>query len=68
MIDFYHTFLMSDQPTTCPKCAARTAFYNAISPVSNDIVQVHICFSPTCTFEFVVELDHEFENQTDEDS
>lgn len=57
MIDFHNTYLMNDQPTTCPKCGARTHFTMQISPVSNEAVQIHQCMNQTCQFEFVVETE-----------
>jgi hypothetical protein len=60
MIDFYNTFLMNDQPTTCPNCGARTDFYTILSPVTNENVEVHKCLSNNCQFEFVLEIDHDF--------
>lgn len=67
MIDFNSTFSVSDQPTTCPKCGARTEFYDDTSPISNEFVQIHTCLSPSCKFKFVVELDKELENQINEE-
>lgn len=63
IIDFYDTFLRNDQPTTCPKCGARTDFFIQISPVSNENIEIHKCLSKTCPFEFVVEFDHEIEEE-----
>ena len=57
MIDFYNTFLMNDQSTTCPKCGARTNFYTILSPVSNENVEIHKCLSDSCQFVFVVEVE-----------
>jgi hypothetical protein len=57
MIDFNNTFLISDQPTTCPKCGARTEFHTQTSPISNENVEVHKCLSKKCQFEFVIEFD-----------
>lgn len=57
MIDFNNTFLISDQPTTCPKCGARTNFFLQLSPVSNEEVQIHKCLSNNCQYEFVVEFE-----------
>lgn len=44
--DFY---LLSDQPTTCPKCGSRTEFQNVLD------VQVHKCFNSSCGYEFLTE-------------
>lgn len=67
MIDFNNTFSISDQPTMCPKCGARTEFYEDISPISNEVVQIHTCLSPSCKYRFVVEIDEELDNQVNED-
>jgi glutaredoxin-related protein len=67
MIDFNNTFLMSEQPTTCPKCGARTEFFSQISPVSNENVEIHKCLSNTCQFEFIVEFDENFDNEIEEE-
>lgn len=63
MIDFYNTFLHSDQPMTCPMCGARTDFYSDISPVTNEKVEIHKCLSNNCHFEFVAEFDNDFEEE-----
>ncbi len=57
MIDFYNTFLMTDQPVTCPKCSARTNFYTILSPATNENVEIHKCLSNNCQFDFVVEIE-----------
>ena len=51
----------------CPKCGARTEFYEDISPISNEVVQIHTCLSPSCKYRFVVEIDEELDNQVNED-
>lgn len=60
MINYRDTFLMTDQPTTCPLCGARTDFYLLISPVSHKDVEIHKCLDIKCKFEFVIEIDDEF--------
>jgi hypothetical protein len=62
-IDFNNTFLGNNQPTTCPKCGARTDFFTQISPVSNKNIEIHKCVSKMCQFEFVIEFDHEIEEE-----
>lgn len=47
-------FLLSDQPTTCPRCGARTEWDDR-----DDGTQHHRC--PRCTFEFIAEEDDEVE-------
>lgn len=60
MINYRDTFLMNDQPTTCPQCGVRTSYYLIISPVSNKDVEIHKCLDNKCKFEFVIEIDDEF--------
>jgi len=50
-IDIY---LMGDQPTTCPKCGARTEQRLRIEDFHNDS-QFHICLSNECNYQFLVE-------------
>jgi hypothetical protein len=66
MIDLYNTFLINDQPMTCPKCGTRTDFFVQISPVSNEYAEIHKCLSKECQFEFVAECDENFENEEEE--
>lgn len=48
-----NTFYMaSEQPTTCPKCGARTAFYDAKKLILEENAQIHECLSLTCGFRF----------------
>lgn len=45
-------YLISDQPTTCPKCGCRTEFESeTIEP--HLMVQQHRCISTSCGFEFM---------------
>lgn len=61
MIDFSETYIFGDQPVTCPKCGARTDFFFQSAPIPNEKVQIHICLSNDCQFEFVVEINDENE-------
>jgi hypothetical protein len=44
-------YLLSDQPTTCSKCGARTHFDEFGNKLT--AYQVHACLRPECGFEFV---------------
>jgi DNA-directed RNA polymerase subunit M/transcription elongation factor TFIIS len=68
MINFYDTFLIAEQPTTCPKCGTRTNFYTQPSLFSNEKVEIHVCLSKVCKFEFVVEFDEVFDDKIVEES
>ena len=51
--DFFKVlFLSGDQPTTCPKCGARTDFILDMSHTINETI-IHQCLSPYCEFVFV---------------
>lgn len=52
-------YLASDQPMTCPKCGARTA-YESLDETS----QRHAC--PACAHAFLVEFEDEEEGDDDE--
>jgi hypothetical protein len=59
MIDFSRVILFSDQPTTCPKCGARTEFILDLSHTSS-CTQIHKCLFNKCLFEFVVQSEENF--------
>ena len=44
--------IISDQPTTCPKCGRRTDF--ADYSHTNAAWQIHFCLNENCEFEFLV--------------
>lgn len=48
MFSLMDEFEMGDEPTTCPKCGARTTFDE-----SEDGIQVHHC--PECWYAFAVD-------------
>jgi hypothetical protein len=50
----YETFLIGDQPTTCPKCGARTELKLQL-PNSPNKTQFHKCLSVSCKYFFSVE-------------
>lgn len=46
-------FLVSDQPTTCPKCGVRTEILKGFY-TSETEEQINICLSPNCRFVFLL--------------
>jgi hypothetical protein len=53
---FYHVFFMSDQPTTCPYCGARTDIIADFMHTSYK-VQINECPDPACGSIFIEEDD-----------
>lgn len=51
MIDFQQVYVLSDQPTTCPKCGTRTEILMELKLKTKGL-QVHRCLGKNCTFEF----------------
>jgi transposase-like protein len=49
-------FLFTDQPTTCPRCGARTRIESLSIDISL-IQERHKCPDPLCRYEFLVEDD-----------
>jgi hypothetical protein len=60
MIDINPIFLASDQPTTCPKCGARSDFEDYTISDPKNILQIHTCLNLACKFEFLVDCHDEF--------
>lgn len=50
------SFLMNDQPVTCPKCGSRTDFNESLNYKSKKVVQSHQCPDTSCRFKFEVAL------------
>ncbi len=46
-------FLISDQPTTCPKCGVRTEMLQGYY-TSEIEEQINICLAPNCRFVFLL--------------
>jgi hypothetical protein len=46
------TFLMTDQPATCPKCGARTDFQEVSKDEAIGVIQIHQCFDEKCQYKF----------------
>lgn len=49
-------YIVGDQPTTCPKCGARTDF----SEMEKE--QQHICLNESCGKQFIVTEDSDFDD------
>jgi hypothetical protein len=56
MIDFREVLIINDQPTTCPKCGARTDITLDLSHTKNQ-TQIHKCYNEDCNCQFMVEED-----------
>ena len=50
--------LLNGQPVTCPKCSARTDFYEFVH--ENEEYQIHFCKAWDCGFVFLAMEDEEF--------
>jgi hypothetical protein len=50
---------MNDQPTTCPKCGARTDLLSDLTH-TNANVQIEQCLNPGCGYVFLVQEDEEW--------
>lgn len=60
MIEFNSRYILdNDQPTTCPKCGARTDFEQFEE--DGTIVQKHRCLNINCAFVFLGEFESEAE-------
>jgi hypothetical protein len=54
----FEIFLMSDQPTTCPICGARTeVIFETFRKIA---IQLHACMDKNCRFIFLEEDDNDF--------
>jgi predicted RNA-binding Zn ribbon-like protein len=52
-VDYHYILLMSDQPTTCPKCGARTDLLADLSH-TNAGIQIEQCLNDGCGWVFLV--------------
>lgn len=50
----FESFLMNDQPVTCPKCGSRTDFEELLNDKNKEVVQTHQCPDTSCRFKFEV--------------
>jgi hypothetical protein len=62
MYNLYEVILIGDQPTTCPKCGARTEIVLSLDHTIEK-TQFHKCLFESCKYEFVAEeyLDIEYQ-------
>jgi len=53
-VEYFELYIMSDQPTTCPKCGNLTGiifdFYDTPKKT-----QLHKCLTVNCRFNFLIE-------------
>jgi hypothetical protein len=63
MINFSEVYIFSDQPTTCPKCSARTDILMDFAH-TKDQTEIHQCLDQNCKYEFIMQYDEEFENSS----
>jgi hypothetical protein len=56
-INDFNTYLMGDQPTTCPICGARTE--TMLELLNSPIIQFHVCLSEDCRYTLFLEEDLE---------
>lgn len=63
MITYSEVYIHSDQPTTCPKCGARTEILLNLWHTI-DKTEIHLCVQKSCGYEFVVLCDEDFGNRS----
>lgn len=63
MIDLLDVIIFSEQPTTCMKCGVRTDIILDLSHTVNK-TQIHKCPNGMCKFEFMIQFDEDFENNS----
>ena len=51
MEETIHFLLLNDQPVTCPKCSARTTFYEKVDAYYG-VYEVHTCLNKKCEYDF----------------
>ena len=61
MVDYSEIYIYSDQPTTCPKCGARSEVILDLAH-TNDKTEVHLCPDNNCNYEFIMQYDEDFDN------
>jgi hypothetical protein len=54
MLNYSEIYIFSDQPTTCPKCGARTEITLDLFQTPQK-TQHHKCLSSVCAFEFIMQ-------------
>lgn len=63
MIDYSEVYIYSDQPTTCPKCGAISDIVLNLTH-TKDKTEVHQCKDKNCNYEFVMQYDEDFDNDS----
>ncbi len=63
MIDYSEVYIYSDQPTTCPKCGARSEIILNFAHTHNK-TEVHLCADKSCNYQFVMQYDEDFDNDS----
>jgi len=63
MINYSDVFIYSDQPIICPKCSSRTKLILNLSHTKVQ-TQIHKCFDKNCNFEFILQSDEDFDNES----
>ncbi len=58
-LDHNSIYLMTDQPTTCPKCGARTYTLSNLLH-TNARLLIEECLRPMCGYIFLVQDDDEY--------
>jgi len=61
MINYFEVYIYSDQPTTCPKCRARSKIILNLAHTTNR-TEVHLCPETNCNYEFIMQYDEDFDN------
>ena len=56
-MEYSNLYVISDQPTACPKCGNRTEFTFDL-PDTLEKMQYHKCLTVNCRYKFIVEEDN----------
>lgn len=63
MINYCEVYIFSDQPTSCPKCGARTEIILNLAH-TKDKTEIHLCPDLNCNYEFIMQYDEDFDNSS----
>ena len=63
MIDYSEVFIYSDHAIICPKCSSRTKLILNLSHTKVQ-TQIYKCFDKNCNFEFILQSDEDFDNES----
>jgi len=61
MPDYSNVYIHSSQPKNCPNCGARSEIILNLSHTT-DKTEVHLCLDSNCNYEFVMQIDEDFDN------